>query len=161
MRVTQPFRTTEGDEYLVLIESFTKSTLPDDIITELEDIDIANIVLERVSGECVTGPRILFDISNYIAGFLLDNEKTILYFYCDDMNDILRRNQCITPQKYRSDLFSKMFDRYTSIHSMENLIDTPLKFETDRDIYIHLIAKDTLLPHVNTIKEALIGMSTK
>lgn len=86
MRVTQPFRTTEGGEYLVLIESFTKSTLPDDITTELEDIDIANIVLERVSGECITSPHILFDISNYIAGFLLDNEKTILYFYCDDMN---------------------------------------------------------------------------
>lgn len=161
MKVTQPFRTTEGSEYLVLIESFTKSILPDDIIAELERIDIVNIALERVSGECITKPNILFDISNFIAGFLLDNENSILYFYCDDINDIPRRNKSITPQKYRSDLFTKMFDRYTSTHSMEDFIDNPLEFKTDRDVYIHLIARDTLLPHVDIIKEALIEMSAK
>lgn len=161
MKVTQPFRTIDGDEYLVLIESLTKSILPDGIIAALEGIDIFNVALERVSGECITNPNILFDISNFIAGFLLDNENSILYFYCDDINDIPRRNKSITPQKYRSDLFTKMFDRYTKTHSMEVFVDNPIEFKIDREVYIHLIARNALLPHVNVIKEALIEMSSK
>lgn len=161
MKITQPFRTVEGDEYLVLIESFTKSVLPDDIITKFKGVDIVNIAIERVSGECITKPNILFDISNFLAGFLLDNENTILYFYCDDINEIPRRNKNITPQKYRSRLFTKMFDRYILTHPIGKFIDISLEFKTDRDIYIHLIARHTHLPYVNIIKEALIEMSSK
>lgn len=161
MKVTYPISTSEGDEYLVLIESFEKSILPEKIITMLGNIDIMDITLERVSGKHTTKPGILFDISNFIAGFLLDNENTILYFYCDDIHNIMRRDQSITPQRYRSTLFSRMFDRYTSSHFINDFIDVPLEIRSDRDIYIHLIAKDIHLPYVNAIKSTIIDMSSK
>lgn len=122
MKVTYPISTDDGDEYLVLIESFEKSILPDDIIEMLNNIEIVDITLERVSGVHATKPDILFEISNFVAGFLLDNENTILYFYCDDMHDIVRRNQSLTPQKFRSDLFSKMFERYSLSHEKVHFV---------------------------------------
>lgn len=42
MKVTYPISTDDGDEYLVLIESFEKSILPDDIIEMLNNIEIVD-----------------------------------------------------------------------------------------------------------------------
>lgn len=161
MKVTYPISTDDGDEYLVLIESFEKSILPDDIIEMLNNIEIVDITLERVSGVHATKPDILFEISNFVAGFLLDNENTILYFYCDDMHDIVRRNQSLTPQKFRSDLFSKMFERYSSSHEKVHFVDVSFEINSDRDIYIHLIARKSHLSYVSAIKTAITDMASK
>lgn len=48
MKVTYPISTDDGDEYLVLIESFEKSILPDDIIEMLNNIEIVDITLESI-----------------------------------------------------------------------------------------------------------------
>lgn len=161
MKVTYPISSNEGDEYLILINSFEKSIFPDSIIELLNNIEIVDITLERISGKHTTKPDILFEIANFIAGFLFDNENIILYFYCDDMHDIGRRNQSITPQKFRSDLFSTMFSRYALSHNVKHLIHTPLEIKSDRDIYIHLISRDIHLPLVTAIKEILMEMSVK
>ncbi|MEL5895631.1 hypothetical protein AAE250_19310 [Bacteroides sp. GD17] len=161
MKITYPISTDDGDGYLVLMESFEKSVLPDDIIEALGNVEIVDVTLERVSGAHATPPSILFEISNFIAGFLLDNENTILYFYCDDMHDIARRDQSMTPQEFRSHLFSKMFDRYTFSHNMVRFINTSLRIESDRDVYIHLIARESHLSYVNAIKSAITEMSLK
>lgn len=161
MKVTYPISTDEGDEYLLLIDPFEKSILPHDISEMINNIDIFDITLERVSGEHATKPDILFEISNFIAGFLIDNENTILYFYCDDMHDVMRRNQSMTPQKFRSNLFSKMFDRYVSSHAMDEFVDVTIEIKSDRDIYIHLIARKSDLSYVNVIKTAITDMASK
>ena len=79
-------------------------------------------------------------IFGFIAGFLLDNENAILYFYCDDINEINRRNHDITPQKYRSRLFSRM---------------------SDRDIYIHIISRESHLDYANIIRTTIEDMEHK
>lgn len=49
MKVTYPISMDEGDEYLLLIEPFEKSILPHDISEMLNNIEILDITLERVS----------------------------------------------------------------------------------------------------------------
>ncbi|WP_251619864.1 hypothetical protein [Odoribacter lunatus] len=114
MKITYPISDNLGNDYLVRIEDF--QNLPDDIIRELGNIKILDITLERVSGEGHTDLNVLSKISIFIAGVLLDNENAILYFYCDDVHEIKRRNMDISPQKYRNDLFSAMFQRCIKIN---------------------------------------------
>lgn len=161
MKVTYPIRAVNGDEYLVQIESFNRSMLPNDINELLGSIEILDISLERVSGHNTTSPSILFDISNFIAGVLNDNPEIILFFYCDDLHNVERRDKSITPQKYRSQLFSRMFDHYTCSHDMNDVINTPLEFKTDRDIYIHFISRREHLKYVDAIKYKILGFADK
>lgn len=161
MKVTYPIRAVNGDEYLVRIESFNREMLPDDVKALLGSIEILDISLERVSGNTPTSPNVLFDISNFIAGVLNDNPETILYFYCDDIHDVDRRNRSITPQKYRSQLFSRMFDHYTRSHDIDYIINTPLEFKKDKDVYIHFISKQEHLKYVDAIKNTILGLADK
>ena len=161
MKVTYPIRTANGDEYLVQIESFDKSMLPNHVKELLGSIEILDISLERVLGHNSTNASVLFDISNFIAGVLNDNPETILYFYCDDIHDVDRRDKSITPQKYRSQLFSRMFDHYTRSHGIEYIINTPLEFKTDRDVYIHFISKQEHLEYVDAIKNTIMEFADK
>lgn len=115
MIITYPISDNFGNEYLIRIEDC--QNLPDEIMKELGNIKILDITLERISGEQYTNSGILSKISTFIAGVLLDNENAMLYFYCDDVHDVKRRDMEITPQKFRSDLFSAMFIRYVKAKS--------------------------------------------
>lgn len=161
MKVTYPISTKDGDNYLVMLESFEKSVLPDNLISMLADIDIMDVTLERVSGGHITNPSVLFEISSFIAGFLFDNENVILYFYCDDIHEISRRNHDITPQKYRSHLFSRMFDRYITTHHITEVVNTSLEIKSDRDIYIHIISRRSHLDYANVIRTTIKDMESK
>lgn len=161
MKITYPICASEDDKYLVMMESFNKSILPEEISNFLGDIEIVDVTLERVQGNHATPSSILFEISNIIAGFLLDNENIILYFYCDDIHDIPRRDYNMTPQKFRSRLFSKMFDRYISHNHVLEVTNTSLEIKSDRDIYIHLIARECHLAYVNAIRNAIMEMEAK
>lgn len=161
MKITYPICASEGDKYLVMMESFNKSILPDDIANMLGDIEIVDVTLERVYGNNPTTFSTLFEISNIIAGFLLDNENIILYFYCDDLHDIARRNHSITPQKFRSSLFSKMFDGYISYNHSIEIENTLLEIKSDRDVYIHFISRVCHLIYVDAIKNIIMEMESK
>ncbi|MEG2151560.1 MAG: hypothetical protein RRY36_10120, partial [Bacteroidaceae bacterium] len=89
------------------------------------------------------------------------NENLILYFYCDDIHDILRRDKGLTPQKFRSHLFSKMLEKYISSNGITNMINTPIEIKADRHIYIHLISRSIHLEYVNAIKSAIMEMESK
>ena len=105
-----------------------------------DDIEIVDVTLERVKGINPTDIGILLKISNIIGEILNDNGNLILYFYCDDMHNISRReNREVSPQKFRSDLFSRMFDKYILSNGITNMINTPIEIKADRHIYIHLI----------------------
>jgi hypothetical protein len=150
------------DEYRIKLSPFDFDLLPKEINNiSCNNIEIADITLEKVSGNSSANLGILLKISNIIAEIFEDNKNLILYFYCDDMHDVLRRNMNITQQKYRSKLFSRMFDKYIASNHITNIINTPIEIKADRDIYIHLIARDSHLNYVDMIKETLIEMESK
>ena len=150
------------DEFRIILSPFENSIIPDEIRSLLgESIEIADITLERVKGDNPTNINILLKISSIIAGIFEDNPNLILYFYCDDMHDILRRDKKIAPQKFRSKLFSRMLDKYITSNKIKNIINTSIEIKADRTIYIHLIARDTHLPYVTAIKDVIVEMSSK
>ena len=150
------------DEYRIKLSPFDFDLFPENIYgISCCNIEIADITLEKVRGNASANLGVLLKISNIIAEIFEDNENLILYFYCDDMHDVLRRNMDITPQKYRSELFSRMFDKYITSNNITNIINTPIEIKADRNIYIHLISRDSHLNYVDMIKETLIEMESK
>ena len=151
-----------GDEYRIIISPFDLEVIPCEVRDLLgDDIEIADVTLERIKGDHPTDIGILLKISNVIGQVFNDNENIILYFYCDDIHDILRRDQGLTPQKFRSTLFSRMFDKYISSNRITNMINTPIEVKADRNIYIHLISRSSHLEYVNAIKDAIMAMESK
>ena len=161
MKVTYPVSDNSGNEDLVLIESFDNASFPEELDGRLKGIEILNITLERVSGETHTNASILSKISTFIAGILADNKNAVLYFYCDDIHDVKHRNPAISPQKFRNDLFSAMFKRYVQTHELQGIVDTTITARAERDIYIHLIAREYHLRQVNAIRTAIEQLAQK
>ena len=96
-----------NDEYRIILSPFNLDIIPYEVQELLgDDIEIVDVTLERVKGINPTDIGILLKISNIIGEILNDNGNLILYFYCDDMHNISRReNRGVSPQKFRSDLF--------------------------------------------------------
>lgn len=149
-------------EYRIILSPFNLSVIPYEVRELLgDDIEIADVTLERVEGDNPTDIGMLLKISNVIGEVFNDNENLILYFYCDDIHDVLRRNKGLTPQKFRSNLFSRMFDKYILSNGITNMINTPIEIKADRHIYIHLISRSIHLEYVNAIKSAIMEMESK
>lgn len=150
------------NEYRIILSPFNLNVIPDKVRELLgNEIEIADITLERVKGNTPTNIDILLKISNVIGDIFNDNENLILYFYCDDMHDITRRDKILSPQKFRSELFSRMFDRYVLSNGITNIINSPIEIKADRSIYIHLISRECHLKYVNAIKETIMEMEAK
>lgn len=115
-----------NDEYRIILSPFNLDIIPYEVQELLgDDIEIVDVTLERVKGINPTDIGILLKISNIIGEILNDNGNLILYFYCDDMHNISRReNREVSPQKFRSDLFSRMFDKYILSNGITNMINT-------------------------------------
>lgn len=168
MKVSFSLQGDNSDEYHIRLESWDREQLPEEIISVLGDADIIDVVLERVRGAEKTSMRILSGISEVIAKIFIDNENAILYFYCDDMNPIPNmgknnsRSKNISPQRYRSILFSRMFERYCLKNGYRDVDNIPVEIHLeDRDIYIHLIARKSHNEIVNLIKKAISGTAEK
>ncbi len=162
MNVTVPLTSDKGDEYVVRLSSFNKSLFPDEVSTIIKDLDIADIVLEKISGEHKIDINTLFQISHIVWNFINDNENMVLYFYCDDMKDLPRskKNSILSPQHYRSTLFSRMFDRFMASNYIKDFINLPIIIKVkDRDIYIHLISRKGNIEAVDNIKEMIHSQS--
>lgn len=131
-----------GDKYYVYLSPLNESLRRD---LELEDsqIEVYQIVLDREKGELQTNFSILSDISEFIAKVFEANNNLILYYVCDDLNEIPSGNHKIPSQEYRSRLFSLMFERYLNVHKTVEATDTPIVIRdaVGQNQYVHIIAR--------------------
>lgn len=163
MDISVSINSKSDDEYRIILSPFNLDIIPCEVRELLgDDIEIVDVTLERIKGTNPTDIGILLKISNIIGEILNDNENLILYFYCDDMHNISRReSRAVSPQKFRSDLFSRMFDKYILSNKITNMINTPIEIKADRHIHIHLISRDIHFNYVNAIKNAIMEMESK
>ena len=154
-----------GDEYRVTLSPIEYSIIPDEVrdlfVSEGCCIEIVEATLSSIKGESSTGAEVLFKISNVIGEVFAENKNMILYFYCDDMHEIERRDKTITPQRFRSRLFSKMFERYIKSNEVSDIVNILIELRADRDIYIHLIARQEHLVCVDALKRFIIDTTNK
>lgn len=65
----------------------------------------------------------------------------------------IKRKNGVTVQKYRSTLFSKMFERQMKDLAL-SVINYPVFFEAcDNEVFVHLLAQEKFLKYVNIIKD--------
>lgn len=86
-----------------------------------------DVTLSREKGTGTVGYKVLNVVSETLGRFLSENTDVVLCFYCDDQTDVERHNRDLTPQEFRSELFSVMFDKYISVHGLTELVNHRVK----------------------------------
>lgn len=156
MKETSIIQTQDGDKYILSVNDADITLLSDDIQQMLSDnnLQIGEIIIERTAGKQYTCYKVLYQIVTWLAGIFAQHQGLILYYLCDDMNFIPNRNikgknKDLSPQEYRSSLFSKLFEGYKKSHQVTGISDYPIIIEGEGyKQFIHLIARDSHKEHV-------------
>ena len=94
MKVTFSIKDTEGNELKVSLCSFNPEASK-----EIQDVlgttDLIDISLER-NGNGYIESKMLVSMVEIICDFLQDNKDCILYYYCDEINEIPRMRRTKT-----------------------------------------------------------------
>lgn len=147
------------------LETADTSFLGESISKEIESrgIEIVEVILDRELGKGLAGMALLDNTSSVIANLFIENKNAILFFYCDDLNEIPRcRTRNISPQEYRSDLFSLMFERYVTKHGIQSVHDVTIRINAiDHCLFFHFISRDEHMDLIDEIKEDFAATYSK
>lgn len=163
----------KDNEYRVLLTSVNTEVLPERIqkILTSRNIDISELMIERISGESTTGQDILHDITGWVAELFASNPNLIIYYSCDDMTPIPSRNinsenKDMPVNEYRSKLFTHIFDSYMISHQVSGVINTPIQLDNYEDgvgysLFFHFIAREIHSDIVEMLKDDIKEVSGK
>jgi hypothetical protein len=147
--------------------------LPDDIHNVLSSrkIDISELMIERISGESTTGQDVLHDITGWVAELFASNPILIIYYSCDDMTPIPSRNKNsdnknMPVNKFRSKLFTHIFDTYMESHQISGVVNMPIQLDNYENgvgysLFFHFIARDIHSDIVEMLKDDIKEVSGK
>ena len=165
--------TQKENEYRVLLTSVDTEALPERIQSLLieNNIDLSELMIERISGESTTAQEVLHDITSWVAELFANNPNLIIYYSCDDMTPIPSRNtnsdnKDIPVNAYRSKLFTHIFDTYMTSHQVSGVTNTPIQLDNYENgvgysLFFHFIARDTHSDIVEILKEDIREVSGK
>jgi hypothetical protein len=146
----------EGDEYKLQFTTDRSGIIADALLDKLNEngIEVVEIGLGRVNGVAVTNNRVLAQIEECIADLLKRHHNIVLSFFCDFINYIPATKKKIPVQEYRSRLFELMFNRYVSLHNIDNMCNKVVKIEgVAEDFYFHIIYRQEHLKYAEMIAE--------
>ena len=161
------------NEYRVLLTSVNTEVLPEHISKVISDreIDICELMIERIKGESTTGQDVLHDITGWVAEKFASNPNLIIYYSCDDMSPIPSRNansdnKDMPVNAYRSRLFSHIFDTYMTSHQVTGVVNTPIQLDNYKEgigysLFFHFIARDVHGDIVDMLKDDIREVSGK
>ena len=141
--IVRIFRSSDGDIYHITL-SEGKGVLSPELLEVLKDICIVGVELRRLSGNNFTSHKVLVAIENTIADMFLQREDIIICYYCDFINPIPHtKKNSMPPQKYRSLLFDRMFQRYTKHHCITDVRLSVVEINgINEKYYFHVIYRD-------------------
>ena len=143
-----------GDEYSLSLSS-DGLNFSEEIRRDF-GLELISIELMRIKGSGVTSTITLKTIEEQIAGTFEEFPESILFYYCDFLNPVPTNRQGLSPQEYRSRLFSLMFQRYITHNNILNVSDVLVTIEGEDDQYfIHMIARQQHLFIVQQLGERL------
>lgn len=137
---------TEGDQVKVALSYYDTTTIGSlSSSPDVLSLVFYDVTLVREYGNDFVGYKMLSVVSDTLAHFLIDNDDAVLCFYCDAQSEIKRSHASVSPQEYRSLLFSRMFDRYTSGHCLKDFVNHRVRLEIDdnpdNDQFAHFICR--------------------
>ena len=116
-----------------------------------------DVTLVHVSGENTIDVKTLTTISDVLYRFMNENDNVVLCFYCDDLTEVARHNKRITPQEYRSRLFSRMFDMYVKKNDLSDIVNYCVRIEdNDNPRFAHFITSVKYLPAVKLLGDVIM-----
>lgn len=135
--------TDEGDIYHITLSEDT-ILFSQDTLKIINGVKVVGIDLRRLVGSSPTGHDMLAAIEKVIADFFMEYDNVMIFYYCDFLNPIPHtKKTSMPPQEYRSNLFRLMFERYVSLHDID---DVHLSVITAKGIddtyYFHLIYRE-------------------
>lgn len=160
MIVSFDISTETQDVFRVVLSSGEDCFFAGKDVYELLDnkVEIVEIDLERISGNTPASINTLMKISEVIGNYFLQNNKAVLYYYCDDMNDIpVGNNRGLWPQQYRSELFGRMFQRRVRGMNSDIVDVIVLLQQESRPIYMHLIARSAHQKYIEALKDYIVS----
>lgn len=117
-----------------------------------------DVTLIRIAGDGYAGMRSLNAVSEILGRFLDENDDAVLCFYCDDTTDIIRNHNDLSPQEYRSKLFSRMFDKYSGSRHNNTYINRTIRFIIeDHCRFTHFICRPEHQEAVDILGEVLLN----
>lgn len=123
------------------------------------DVEIIEIDLERIEGSHSADIKTLRVIADGIGRCFSQNSKAVLYYYCDelDLPVVSHHHEREWPQEYRSQLFSRMFQRYASKAGIIDVVDMTVEImQGDRPIFMHLIARECHRSSLEVLRNYII-----
>ncbi len=130
MDISFSIQNQKGDQVMVALSCYDYETIAlfsSDILTlTLVFYDVA---LVRMTGENFVDYKILFAVSDILAKFMEENDNAVLCFYCDADTDVPRNHTKMSPQEYRSNLFSRMFEMYIRSKSLKHFVNHRIEIE--------------------------------
>ncbi len=161
------------NEYRILLTPVDITALPEELQKILSDrnVDLSELIIDRINGNSTTGQDILHDITGWVAEQFSSNPNLIIYYSCDDMLPIPSRNtnsdnRNMPVNEYRSRLFTHIFDTYMSSHFMSGITNTPIRLDNYENgigysLFFHFIARDNHCDIVELLKNDIIEVSGK
>ncbi len=116
-----------------------------------------DVTLVRISGNQTLGIQTLQAISDVLFRFMSENDNVVLCFYCDDLTDVVRHHKELTPQEYRSRLFSRMFDKYVQANDITDIVNYGIRIEDNNSPrFAHFITPVKYLSAVKILGEIIM-----
>lgn len=163
----------QENEYRILLTPVDITVLPDQLQKTIVDrnIDISELIIDRISGESTTRQTVLHDITGWVADLFSSNPNLIIYYSCDDMTPIPSRNTSsdnkdMPVNAYRSRLFTHIFDTYMASHQVSGVTNTPIQLDNYENgvgysLFFHFIARDVHSDIVEMLKDDIKEVSGK
>ena len=127
-----------------------------------DGIEIVEILLARVKGSGKTSIAVLSEMSEIIFRLFNNNENIIIYFFCDDLNEIPNTQKKVSPQAYRSRLFSSMFERFVRKQKIDDIENISISIEAlGRTEYLHFIIRSHHMKYIDYIQRNIEETYTK
>ncbi|NDW10117.1 hypothetical protein [Dysgonomonas sp. 520] len=149
-----PIESKEGHKYIIHL---SEQSLDIFGIPQKEDVCIYNITLALKNGVTKTNNvSTLNRIAKIILDFI-DNNNVILYFYCSPSDDIIfNTKKAISPQAYRSRLFTTLFNRISKT-GKKDYRHFRFVIETDEDdLYNHFICEKKDIHVIENIENSYL-----
>lgn len=137
-------RSEQGDEYKLRISTNSSGLVSDKVHQQLLTVglDIMDIDLYRSKGFNVTDHKVLAKIEECIADVFLSHPNVVICFFCDFIGLLPNTTKTMSVQKYRSLLFSKMFERYVKTHHIDGVRNHIVTIKgVAEDYYVHIISR--------------------
>lgn len=134
MDISFDIRNTEGDQIRIALSYYDSETILNFSSDPLSlTLVFYDVTLIRESGEGYVGYKMLSAVSDTLAKFMEDNDDAVLCFYCDAATNVKRSHWKVSPQEYRSLLFSRMFDKCVETHGLTGFINHRVRMDVDSD----------------------------